>query len=80
MKHRKMLALALQFMRMVNEDSAQEVFGDIQSNEEDLEITFSCPNSESIAIEYVACICKLFNVCIMSTRQLGTYPTYKLFV
>ena len=79
MKHRKMLALALQFMRMVNQDSAQDIFGEIQYKEDELEITFSCVNSESVALEYATAICKLFNMCIMSVRK-GRDITYRLFV
>lgn len=79
MNHRKMMALAVQFMRMVNQDSAQDVFGDIQYNEDGLEITFRCVNSESIALEYAAAICKLFNMCIMSVRK-GRDIVYRLFI
>ena len=79
MKHRKMMALALQFMRMVNQDSAHDVFGDIEYKEDELEIIFSAPNSASIAIEYAACICRLFNVCIMPIQK-GNDIIYRLFV
>lgn len=62
LKNRKIMSLAMQFMRMANEDTPYPIFDDLEWDEDENEISFIAASSQHIAIEMAMHICLLFNL------------------